>query len=176
MPPGPKPVSANGKLPGRGMGKLAKQSRFATWLKLKRVRHHLNGEPITQRMMAKQIGLSYSRYVKAEGGEYIPSVEMVEKLANYFREDRDMVHLMAYHLAPDMHLWLMSTVEGEQTVRNIRKIMNRVGPGTLKPYVNLKEAKQDQSRVGRGIFAHRIQREEEEDERARMMAPERTEE
>lgn len=117
------------------MGKAARYNRFAAWVKLKRVRSHIAGEQISQQRLADEIGVTVESISRIEQGLRLPSVEVVDKIAQFFQEDRDTVHLMTYHLTPDMYSFLVSTTEGERVVKNIRTIMNKVGKPTFKAFV-----------------------------------------
>ena len=121
---GPVPLSKNGKLPGKRP--RARMGRFARWLKVQRIKATYDGKPITQRDLARILGMPYSRIVKLEEDVYVPRLEWIDDFARFFRYDADKLYLMAWELPPDMHYFLTCTKQGEKMVKNIRKIMNKL--------------------------------------------------
>jgi hypothetical protein len=123
---GPKPVSDRGFLPGVGWAKAARTNPFAQWLKASRLQHQWLGKPVSQELMGQLMGWPARRIQKMEQGAQPPHIDWLLQLAEFFREDPDVVFLLSYNLPPDMQLFLTTTVEGERVVKNIRGIMNKV--------------------------------------------------
>lgn len=123
---GPKPVSDRGFLPGVGWAKAARINPFAQWMKASRLQRQWNGKPVNQKLMAELMGWPERRIQKLEQGAQAPHIDWLLQLAEFFREDPDVVFLLSYNLPPDMQLFLTTTVEGERVVKNIRGIMNKV--------------------------------------------------
>lgn len=132
-PQGPKPISVNGRLPGKGFGKAAMSNPFSRWLKYKRVRSNFRGEPLSQAKLAELLGMPLRRIQKLEQGDQMLRLEWVEDFAEFFREDADKLYLMTYNLPPDMHLFLTTTEQGERAVKNIRNIMNIMKQKGVEP-------------------------------------------
>lgn len=134
--PKPKPSHAGTK-PRTNVG------QFARWLKIARLRSTYHGKPLTQAQLAKLMGVPLRRIQKMEQGEQVLRMEWVEQFAEFFKYDRDKLYAMAFELAPDMQLFLTTTLEGEKVLENIRtKIMPKVPNPTYKR--NVPKRVQDQ--------------------------------
>lgn len=136
-PPGPKPVSENGFLPGQGWSRMRK-TPFSIWLKLTRIRTPVDGKILTQVQLAELLGRSGTEVARWERGADYPPVSLIGRIAATFGVDPDGVWLKCYLLPPDIHIFLTTTVEGTQVLRNIRKIMDKLVAAqspTMKPGV-----------------------------------------
>lgn len=131
-PPGPRPLSATGYLPGKGWSKKRK-TPFSVWLKLTRIRSE---PPLTQEQFARLIGRSGTEVARWERGADFPPTQLIPVIAEVLGVDPDPIWTKAYLLPPDIQLFLTTTIEGDQVLRNIRRIMDRLRatqPPTMKP-------------------------------------------
>ncbi len=147
-----------GYLPGSGLARAARNNQFSRWLKFRRLEANWQGEQVSQELMAQLMGWPVRRIQKMEQGAQPPHIDWLLQLAEFFREDPDVVFLLSYNLPPDMQLFLTTTVQGERTIKNIRKIMNHIekneGGATRKPGVPASMTVKDLNRVDgeSGVF------------------------
>lgn len=125
---GPKPLSARGYTPGTQIKpeRAKVLSPFARWLKAIRVRSTWRGEPITQELLAHATGISKFAIAKYERDEHFPKLDDLPILADFFNVDQAEIYAMTYNLPPGIYLFLTTTREGVQVVKNIEAIMRRV--------------------------------------------------
>ena len=107
------------------MGLTTKHPLSMLALRLRRARYNstLGGKPVRQIDVAKIIGVSHSTYYRWECGRTLPTAENITKMAKVFQLEEDELWLDTGHLPPDMLIYLVTTREGAQTVKNIRRLM-----------------------------------------------------
>lgn len=110
------------------MGLTTKHPLSMLALRLRRARYNstLGGKFVRQADVARLLGVSHSTYWRWETGRQLPTSEYVGKIAKMFQLDTDDIWLDTGHLPPDMLIYLVTTREGAQTVKNIRRLMNEL--------------------------------------------------
>ena len=110
------------------MGITTKHPLSMLALRLRRARYNstLGGKFVRQADVARMLGVSHSTYWRWETGRQLPTAEYVGKIAKLFQLDTDDIWLDTGHLPPDMLIYLVTTREGAQTVKNIRRLMNEL--------------------------------------------------
>lgn len=114
-------------MPGRPgtYGKPRRYTLFGARMRMWRTQQILRtGTKLKQIEAAKLLGVSHSTYFRWETGRQLPMPYMMANVARVTGLSADAMWLDGYTLPPDMHLFLTTTIEGEQVVRNIRKVMN----------------------------------------------------
>lgn len=110
------------------MGYVTKHPRTMLGLRLQRARLNtrIGGKYISQQKMANLLGVSKETYWRWETGRYLPTEKGLKRIATILGIAEDELWLDALHLPPDMQEFLVTTREGAQVVKNIRRIMAKL--------------------------------------------------
>lgn len=96
---------------------------FALKLRRARLNSRIDDKPVTQTQAASICKVGKKTYHNWETGVTLPTLEHMKRVARIMGIDDDETWLDTGHIPPDMLVFLCTTREGMQTVRNIRRIM-----------------------------------------------------
>jgi transcriptional regulator with XRE-family HTH domain len=110
---------------GPRLGKVTRSKLTPLALRLRRARlnTHYHGEPISQALVGKAIGVTGHHISRWERGYAVPSEKYLKRLATFLGMTEDQVWLDAWMIPPDIKTFLLTTNEGEKVIGNIRTVM-----------------------------------------------------
>lgn len=102
---------------------------FSLRLRRARMNATLGGEKVRQTDLARLLGVSPTTVRRWETGRRLPAAANMARIAVVLGMSEDEVWLDTWHLPADILTFLVTTREGLQTVKNIRRIMTQLDEG-----------------------------------------------